>query len=425
MPTCPICGTEIREGDGFCPKCWRRLTGQQAAKRKSKKKLAAIIVPCVVAIIVAVVLTAHLLPVPSGHVAEVDYIAVSAYDLGSKLFTPQLTSLQREDLWKDYQGKRVQWTSELKYVSTEQEGLTAYFVNPLDWARTEVMAVFDENERASLLDLSQGDLVTYSGILTGFGAAEMELADCTVVSLPVAPLWWNGEIDTHNKRILIGDRAVFLGPDTYASAAQVTQYLPPKIAAIDREIGDLLWEYGKTRCVLAGIDSRYAYTWYLARLVPMSEPDYPWYWYACNLTALDEVSGQIGWSSYFYEDVDCLSQSGCLPDQWSLSDFVNCCILQGAVKEKITSQGEPGLTYVIDKPPLFELTYEYQGVIYRSSCAVYGGVGRECGALQAADQETGDVLWTMTFQEKGMIDFSIVDGILYVSTDKGVGAFEL
>jgi hypothetical protein len=31
----------------------------------------------------------------------------------------------------------------------------------------------------------------------------------------------------------------------------------------------------------------------------------------------------------------------------------------------------------------------------------------------------------MTFQERGMNDFSIVDGILYVSTDQGVGAFQL
>jgi hypothetical protein len=31
----------------------------------------------------------------------------------------------------------------------------------------------------------------------------------------------------------------------------------------------------------------------------------------------------------------------------------------------------------------------------------------------------------MTFEEQGMTDFSIIDGILYVSTDKGVGAFKL
>jgi len=425
MPTCPICGTEIREGEGFCPKCWRRLTGQQAAKGKSKKKLAAIIVPCVIAIIVAIVLTMHLLPVPSGHVAELEYVAVSAYDFGKVLFAPQLTTLQREDLWKDYQGKKVQWTSELKYVSTEQEGLTSYFVNPLDWARTEVVAVFDESQRSSLLELNGGDLVVYTGILASFGATEIELTDCTVVSLPVAPLWWNEDIDTHNKRILVGDQAVFLGPGTYGAATRTTQYLPPRITAINRETGQLLWEDEETESILVGIDSRYVYAWHPVKIVSMSEWDYYWYWYASNTTALDEVSGQIAWDFYASEDTHCLSQIGCLPDEWSLSDFVNCCILQGSVKEEITKDSEPDLTFLMDKPPLSQLAYQYQGVTYKSACAVYGGVGTECGALQATDQQTGDVLWMMTFQETGMTDFSIVDGILYVSTDKGVGAFEL
>jgi len=431
MPTCPICGTEVKEGAGFCAKCWRRLVGGETAKgkskksKKSKKKLAAIIVPCVVAIIVVIVVTTHLLAVPTGQVAELEYVAASAYDFGKELFDPELTSLQREDLWRNYEGKRVEWTNELEYVSAERQGLVAYFVNPLDCARTEIAAVFDENQRSSLLELKEGDLVTYTGVLARFGATEIRLTDCTAVSLPVAPIWWNDDIDTHNKRILVGDEVLFLGPGTYDDAAQTTVYLPPRITAINRETGELLWEHEKTKCVLVGIDSRYAYAWYLARIVPMSEPDYPWYWYAHNITALDKVSGQIGWDSYLYEDVDCLSQSGCLPDEWSLSDFVNCCILQESVKEEITKDGESGLTFLIDKPPLSELAYQYQGVIYKSACAVYGGVGTACGALQATDQETGDVLWMMTFQERGMTDFSIVDGILYVSTDKGVGAFKL
>ena len=425
MPTCPICGTEIREGEGFCPKCWRRLTGQQAPKGKNNKRLAAIIVPSVIAIIVAVVLTTNLLPVPSGHVAELEYVAVSAYDFGKKLFAPQLTSLQREDLWKEYQGKKVQWTSELKYVSTKQERLVAYFVNPLDWARTEVVAVFDESQRSSLLGLNGGDLVIYTGVLASFGATEIELTDCTIVSLPVAPLWWNDDIDTHNKRILVGDQAVFLGPSTYGAATRITQYLPPRITAINRETGELLWEDEQTESILVGIDSRYAYAWHPVKIVSMSEWDYYWYWYASNITALDEVSGQIGWDFYLSEDTHCLSQIGCLPDEWSLSDFVNCCILQESVKEEIASEGGLDLTFLMDKPPLSELAYQYQGVIYRSACAVYGGVGTQCGALEATDQETGDVLWMMTFQEIGITDFSILDGILYVSTDKGVGAFEL
>jgi len=425
MATCPICGTKVSEDAGFCPKCLRRLMTGQATKGKSKKKLVGIIAACVIAISVVIVITTHLPKVPSGGVAELEYVAVSAYDFAKELFDPELTSLQREYLWKNYEGKQAEWTNELKYVSTKKEGLIAYFLNPLDWARTEVEAIFDESQMSSLLQLEEGDLVTYTGVLASFGGTEIRLTDCTVVSLPIVPLWWNDDIDTHSKRILVGDEVLCLGPSTYDDATEYLPRLLPKITAIDRERGELLWEGEKTESVLVGIDSRYAYAWHSVRVVPMSEPDYPRYWFASNITALDRVSGEIGWYSYLSEGVDCLSQYGCLPDEWSESDFVNCCILKGRVKEEITNEGEPGLTFLIDKPPLSEITYEYQGVIYRSACAVYGGIGRECGALQALDQQTGDVLWMMTFRETGMNDFSIVDGILYVSTDEGVGAFKL
>ena len=425
MATCPICGTKVSEDAGFCPKCLRRLMTGQATKGKSKKKLVGIIAACVIAISVVIVITTHLPKVPSGGVAELEYVAVSAYDFAKELFDPELTSLQREYLWKNYEGKQAEWTTELKYVSTKKEGLIAYFLNPLDWARTEVEAIFDESQMSSLLQLEEGDLVTYTGVLASFGGTEIRLTDCTVVSLPIVPLWWNDDIDTHSKRILVGDEVLCLGPSTYDDATEYLPRLLPKITAIDRERGELLWEGEKTESVLVGIDSRYAYAWHSVRIVPMSEPDYPWYWFASNITALDRVSGEIGWYSYLSEGVRCLQQNECLPDEWSESDFVNCCILKGRVKEEITNEGEPGLTFLIDKPPLSEITYEYQGVIYRSACAVYGGIGRECGALQALDQQTGDVLWMMTFRETGMNDFSIVDGILYVSTDEGVGAFKL
>jgi len=422
MPTCPICGTKVSEGTGFCPKCLRRLMTGQTTKGKSKKKLVGIIVACVIAISAVIVIATHLPQVPSGGVAELEYVTVSAHDFAKELFDPELTSLQREDLWKDDEGKQAQWTSELKYVSIKEEGLIAYFLNPLDWARTEVEAVFDESQMSSLLQLQEGDLVTYTGVLASFGGTEIRLTDCTVVSLPIVPLWWNDDIDTHSKRILVADEVLCLGPSTYDDATEYLPRIPPKITAINKT-GELLWEGEKTESVLVGIDSRYAYAWHSVRIVPMSEPDDPWYWYASNITALDKVSGQISWSSYLSEGVRCSQQDDCLPDGWSESDFVNCCILKGRVKEEITNEGEPGLTFLIDKPPLPELTYEHQRVIYKSACAVYGGV-RDCGALQAIDQETGDVLWMMTFREAGVNDFSIVDGILYVSTDEGVGAFK-
>jgi len=425
MPSCPICGTKVSEGTGFCPKCLRRLMKGQTPGGRSKKKLAGIIVACVVVITAMIVVTTHLPKVPSGSVAEIDYIAFSAYDFAGRLFAPELTSLQRRDFWKDYEAKQVKWTNELKYVSSEKEGPVACFVNPLDWARTEVVAVFDESQRSSLLELNEGDLVTYTGVLDSFGGTEISLMDCTIVSLSIEPLWWNGDIDTYNKRILVGDEVLCLGPSTYDDATEYRPRLPPKITAIDREMGELMWESEKTGSILVGIDSHNVYAWHLAQLVLRSEPDYPWYWYASNITAFDKASGQIGWYSFLSKDVDCIWNYDCLPDEWSQSDFVDCCVLGESVKEEITEEGESGLAFLIDKLLLSELTYEYQGVIYKSTCAVYGGAGIECGALQALDQQTSEVLWMMTFQEKGVNDFSIVDGILYVSTDEGVGAFQL
>jgi hypothetical protein len=397
----------------------------QARKGKSKKKLVGIIVACAVVISAVIVVTTYLPKVPSGSVAELEYVAVSAYDFAEELFASELTNLQRKDLWQDYEGKRVEWTNELKYVSSEREGPVAYFINPLDWARTEVVAVFDESQGSSLLELEEGDLVTYTGVLDSFEAAEISLTDCTVVSLPIVPLWWNGKIDTHSKRIMVGDEVLCLGPSTYDDAIEYRPRTAPKITAINRETGELLWQSEKTESIFVGIDSYYVYAWDLAQLVLRSEPGDPWYWYSSNMMALNITSGQIGWHSFLAEDVDCRGKDDCLPEEWLQSDFVNCCVLGEGVKEEVNSKREPGLTFLIDKPLLSELTHEYQGVIYHITCAVYGGVGIDCGALQALDQQTGDVLWVMTFGERGVNDFSIVDGILYVSTDKGVGAFQL
>jgi hypothetical protein len=287
------------------------------------------------------------------------------------------------------------------------------------------VAVFDESEESRLLDLKEGDLITYTGVLHSFGVAEISLTDCTIVSLPIVPLWWNSDIDTHNKRIMVGDDVLCLGPSTYDDATKGTNRVLPKITTIDRETGKLLWESEKTESILVGIDSQYVYHWYPAKLVPRSEPGDPYYWYASDITALNITYGQIGWWSYLARDVDCRGKDDCLPDEWSESDFVSCCILGASVKEETSNRGEPGLTFLVDKPLLSELTYEYQGVIYKSACAVYTGARIECGALQALDKQTGEVLWMMTFQEEGMKDFSIFDGTLYVSTDKGVGAFPL
>jgi hypothetical protein len=386
----------------------------------SKKKLVTIIVSCVIAIIVVIVITTHL----PQKTRKPEQTAVSAYNLSEQLFDPQLTSLQRDTLWEEYEGKQVKWTSELKELVLGEEGLVAYFLDPIDWGRTEIKAVFNKDKKSSLLELKKGDLIIYTGILTSFGEsfgeAEINLTDCTIVSLAVIPLWWNSNIDTSNKRILVGDEVLCIGPSAYADVLQFGD--PPTIITVNRETGKLLWE-GKEyyRYVLIGVDSQYIYTSHFEIGGVFLGV---WYWEGpYYITALDKVSGQIGWTS---RSGYCPCQPFTEHPELSLSFCEYCWVsqIQGMGNET-TNKGESGLTLLPGKPSLPELDYEHEGVIYKSACAVYGGTGTNCGTLQAIDQKTGSVLWMMTFQETGMTDFSIADGILYVSTDKGVGAFEL
>lgn len=303
----------------------------------SRKKLAAIIVPCVIAIIVVIVITAH----SPENTKKPEQTAVSAYNLSERLFGPELTSFEKDTLWKEYEGKQVKWISELRDVVSAEEGAIAYFLNPLSWGRSGIRAVFCESQTSNLSQCRKGDLVTYTGILTSYGEssgeAEICLGDCAVVSLALESLWWNSE--------LRGTYSTFRGIDSNYVYASVRRGFS----------------------LIGG--GTYGY-------LPRSG--------SWETTALDRGSGQIAGI------VD--SSSG--PIWFPLKDLP---------------------TWI----------YGYGGVIYKGACAVYGGEGTNCGTLQAIDEETGDVIWMMTFQETGMNDFCIVDGGLYVSTDNGVGAFRL
>jgi len=388
----------------------------------SKKKLAGIIVACTIAISAAIVVAIHSPLTKPDETVKPEYVAVSAYGFAAELFDPQLTALQRESLWGTYEGKQVRWINELEAVAAGEEQGVAWFRNPLDWKRTRVEATFDESQRADLAELREGGLVIYTGILAGFEEAEIRLRDCTIVSLALAPLWWNNEIDTSNKRILVGDEVLCLGPSTYKDA---TEYDLPKTTAMNRQTGELLWEGKEAKTILMGIDSHYIYTCWLT----MNSLGIGGVLVHPTVEAVDKVSGQIVWTSSL--PVIPLSLPWCreylreiLGREATLDDCLGFWTVVFVIDE-ITNKAESSLILLPYRLPLSELAFSYEGVIYRSACAIYGGVGRGCAALQAIDQETGRVLWMTTFQEKGMNDFSVVDGILYVSTDRGVGAFKL
>ena len=376
----------------------------------SKKKLTAIIVACVITVIAVVVITTHLITAPAEDSGERERVALSAYDFAREFFDPELTSLQREDLWKDYKGKQVEWTNELNDVALGAEGLVAYFLNP------GVKAVFDESQRPSLLELREGDLVVYTGVLVSFGEAEINLTDCTIVSLAIVPLWWNNQIDTRGKRMLVGDTVLCFGPDKYGDT---TGYDPPGIAAIHRETGNLLWEDNETRSVLMGIDSGRVYTWHLEHLVIIGVGEYATVVH--EIAALYKLSGRTAWTALLSQEFHCPEKV--LDPKVPLSACLDTWVLGRTTRAEIIGKAESGLTFLADRPPLSELTYYDEAVTFK--CAHTFSSGTQCAALRAIDLVTGAVLWEMTFQSIWINDFAVADGTLYVSTDKGVGAFGL
>jgi hypothetical protein len=276
----------------------------------SKNKLAGIVTACMMVIIVVTIVITH----PPRNTEDPEQISVSAYNLSEQLFDPQLTTLQRDTLWKQYEGKQVNWTSELQEVVSAEEGVVARFLAPSEFGWSEIRAAFAESQSSNLSQYKRGDLVSYRGTLSNLGEAEISLTDCAVTSPAVATVWWNRDIDGRDKRILVEGGVLCLGSSEYADIA-------PSVIAIDTEKGGLLWELEDEDSSLVGVDSHYVYV-QVPCTIPAAFPE--WIKEAmksCTTTeAIDKSSGQI--------------TSG------------------------VTNQTESSLIHLNDRLPLSELTYE-------------------------------------------------------------------
>jgi len=121
-------------------------------------------------------------------------IDMSPEELVETIYGNDLTSLQREELWKGYVGKRVRWTSTLTDVwSTDDypgfgmsmsgvawarslkepiiaafESGYVYDTTPYGSTRTHVYihVAFNDESKPSLLSLPRGSVVTYEGTIS-------------------------------------------------------------------------------------------------------------------------------------------------------------------------------------------------------------------------------------------------------------------
>jgi len=104
--------------------------------------------------------------------AEIDQI----YNLRSKR-----SNLQKDDLWKKYKGKRVQWTGTVTSVSQSWGSLTLQVkMNPDTWT-SDLMITLRKGEKSKALTLSEGDRVTFRGILDRWGTLMIRLRDGQIV----------------------------------------------------------------------------------------------------------------------------------------------------------------------------------------------------------------------------------------------------
>jgi len=186
-------------------------------------------------------------------------LELSAYELAMKLFNQELTDLQRSELWSEYEGRAIQWTSEFVNAYPATEGITATFdVQFEDYPlQVRIEVVMDERYKTDLLALSEGDLVTYTGILQDFSKApRMLVAEGAFVAQPrFVPAWGPRDISAGfglAQFAISGDTLLVL------SGASLEAWNPTTGEPIWKipNLHDLSW-YSETRVI--GLDSNNVY----------------------------------------------------------------------------------------------------------------------------------------------------------------------
>ncbi len=79
----------------------------------------------------------------------------------------KLTDLQKDELWKDYEGKYVTWTGELTYLKEGLGGggISAGFRHKPGTLTYDVLVSFPNTLRGKLLNYTEGQVLTYTGKL--------------------------------------------------------------------------------------------------------------------------------------------------------------------------------------------------------------------------------------------------------------------
>ncbi len=92
--------------------------------------------------------------------ADVDRI----YNLDSKA-----TDLRKEEEWKQFKGKRIQWTGTVSSISDSFGTLSLQIKMNPDTFTSDLLINLKENQRSKAIDFAEGDRITFSGVLDDWG----------------------------------------------------------------------------------------------------------------------------------------------------------------------------------------------------------------------------------------------------------------
>lgn len=163
MKPCKVCGTEVSKTAEACPKCGAVL------KRKTGC-LGQIVISLGVLFIGGIWLTETSATKREERVAAVNATPISSITLADlePIFcsTSDKTDLQKKEIWKQYEGKKVKWSGTVSMINERLQMGVKMKRTTLTY---DALVTLKDSEKEKALKLKEGDAVTFTGVLVDWG----------------------------------------------------------------------------------------------------------------------------------------------------------------------------------------------------------------------------------------------------------------
>ena len=92
------------------------------------------------------------------------------------------TDLQKDELWKEYKGEKVEWTGTVTAITDTFGSLQLQLKMKESSFGGDVIVTLEKTEREKAIEFSEGDTVTFQGILNRWGSLmPISLSDGVIV----------------------------------------------------------------------------------------------------------------------------------------------------------------------------------------------------------------------------------------------------